>query len=101
MTGSCRGSGPLRLACKRGVEMLQFVIGGLQGELSFTSLLNPAENQFSKPCSRAPGRTTETEGLRGQRSRRRSVSQQGVLPPPLTPAPVNLASLEVHLSTTV
>jgi Di-haem oxidoreductase, putative peroxidase len=29
-----------------GVEMLQFIIGGLQGELGFTSLINPAEINF-------------------------------------------------------
>ena len=40
-----------------GVELLQFIVGGLQGELSFTSLFNGAEIVFP---TLFPGGTTET-----------------------------------------
>jgi hypothetical protein len=45
VTGFVGGMGRFGLRAN-GVEMLQFIIGGLQGELSFTSLINPAEINF-------------------------------------------------------
>lgn len=43
-----------------GAEILQFVIGGLQGELSFTSLLNVNEINFPLINVGRPGCTSET-----------------------------------------
>jgi Di-haem oxidoreductase, putative peroxidase len=45
VTGFVGGVGRFGLRAN-GVEILQFVAGGLQGELSFTSLLNPNEINF-------------------------------------------------------
>jgi hypothetical protein len=45
VTGFVGGVGRFGLRAN-GVEVLQFIIGGLQGELSFTSLINPAEINF-------------------------------------------------------
>jgi hypothetical protein len=77
---------------------MQFIVGGLQGELSFTSLLNPAE--ITLPTL-FPGRTTAaTEPLPCAVALSETGGQPpSVLPPPLTPGPVDLANLEVHLST--
>ena len=44
-TGTVGGVGRFGLK-ENGVEILQFTIGGLQGELSFTSLFNPREINF-------------------------------------------------------
>jgi hypothetical protein len=44
-TGFVGGVGRFGLRAN-GVEILQFAVGGLQGELSFTSLFNPAEINF-------------------------------------------------------
>ena len=44
-TGAVGGVGHFGLKAN-GVEILQFTIGGLQGELSFTSLFNPREINF-------------------------------------------------------
>jgi len=44
-TGFVGGVGRFGLRAN-GVEILQFAVGGLQGELSFTSLLNPREINF-------------------------------------------------------
>jgi hypothetical protein len=45
VTGSVGGVGRFGLRAN-GVEILQFIVGGLQGELSFTSLFNGAEIVF-------------------------------------------------------
>jgi hypothetical protein len=45
VTGFVGGVGRFGLRAN-GVEVLQFIIGGLQGELSLTSLINPAEINF-------------------------------------------------------
>ena len=45
LTGFVGGVGRFGLRAN-GVELLQFVVGGLQGELSFTSLINPDEINF-------------------------------------------------------
>jgi hypothetical protein len=55
VTGFVGGVGRFGLRAN-GVEIFQFVIGGLQGELSFTSLINPAEINFP---TLFPGGTTE------------------------------------------
>jgi len=45
VTGFVGGVGRFGLRAN-GVEILQFIIGGLQGELGFTSLINPTEINF-------------------------------------------------------
>jgi len=45
VTGFVGGVGRFGLRAN-GVEILQFIIGGLQGELSFTSLINGSESNF-------------------------------------------------------
>jgi hypothetical protein len=97
VTGFVGGVGRFGLRAN-GVEIMQFVVGGLQGELSFTSLLNPTEITFP---SLFPGRTTAaTEPLQCALALSETGGQPpSVLPPPLTPGPVDLAQLEVHLST--
>ena len=55
VTGFVGGVGRFGLRAN-GVELLQFIVGGLQGELSFTSLLNPAEINFP---TLFPGGTSE------------------------------------------
>src|SRR5260370_15211842 len=45
VTGFVGGVGRFGLRAN-GVEILQFIIGGLQGELGFTSLINPNEINF-------------------------------------------------------
>jgi hypothetical protein len=96
-TGSVGGVGRFGLRAN-GVEILQFIVGGLQGELSFTSLLNGAEIVFP---TLFPGGTTESiEPLECAMALSETVGQPAsVLAPPLTPLPVNLDTLEVHLST--
>jgi hypothetical protein len=85
VTGFVGGVGRFGLRAN-GVEILQFIVGGLQGELSFTSLLNPAEINFP---TLFPGGTTEaTEPAACAAARSETPGQ-----------PVNLATLEVHLST--
>jgi hypothetical protein len=56
VTGFVGGVGRFGLRAN-GVEILQFIVGGLQGELSFTSILNPAEINFP---TLFPGGNTET-----------------------------------------
>ncbi len=99
VTGFVGGVGRFGLRAN-GVEILQFIVGGLQGELSFASLLNGAEIVFP---TLFPGGTTETieplacaTGLSGTFGQPASV-----LPPPPFPPPgaVNLNTLEVRLST--
>jgi hypothetical protein len=50
VTGFVGGVGRFGLRAN-GVEFLEFIFGGLQGELSFTSLFNGAEIFFSHPVS--------------------------------------------------
>src|SRR5262249_40933139 len=98
VTGFVGGPGRLGLRAN-GVEILQFIVGGLQGELSFTSLLNGAEIVFP---TLFPGGTTETiERLACATGLSETFGQPAsVLPPQLTPpGAVNLDTLEVHLST--
>jgi CxxC motif-containing protein (DUF1111 family) len=45
LTGFVGGVGRFGLRAN-GVEVLQFVVGGMQGELSLTSLINPVESNF-------------------------------------------------------
>ena len=85
ITGFVGGVGRFGLRAN-GVELLQFVVGGLQGELSFTSLLNPAEINFP---TLFPGGTTEAMEPAACAAARSETPGQ----------PVNLATLEVHLST--
>ena len=85
VTGFVGGVGRFGLRAN-GVEILQFVIGGLQGELSFTSLINPAEINFP---TLFPGGTTEAMEPAACAAARSETPGQ----------PVNLATLEVHLST--
>src|SRR5262249_20687000 len=82
-----------------GVEILQFAVGGLQGELSFTSLFNGAEINF--PTLFPGGTTEDIEPSACAMSLSQTFGQPAsVLPPPPfpRPGPVNLATLEVHLS---
>jgi hypothetical protein len=97
VTGFVGGVGRFGLRAN-GVEILQFVVGGLQGELSFTSLFNGAEIDFP---TLFPGATKEaTEPSQCAIALSETFGQPAsVLPPPLTPEPVDLAKLEVHLST--
>jgi hypothetical protein len=85
ITGFVGGVGRFGLRAN-GVELLQFVVGGLQGELSFTSLLNPAEINFP---TLFPGGTTEAMEPEACAAARSETPGQ----------PVDLATLEVHLST--
>jgi CxxC motif-containing protein (DUF1111 family) len=57
VTGFVGGVGRFGLRAN-GVEILQFIIGGLQGELGLTSLINPAEINFPTLFP-ASGPTTE------------------------------------------
>jgi hypothetical protein len=99
VTGFVGGVGRFGLRAN-GVEILQFIVGGLQGELSFTSLFNGAEIVFP---TLFPGGTTETiEPLECVMALSETFGQPAsVLPPPPfpPPGPVNLNTLEVHLST--
>src|SRR5262249_3683885 len=99
VTGFVGGPGRFGLRAN-GVEILQFIVGGLQGELSFTSLLNGAEIVFP---TLFPGGTTETTEPLGcaMALSETSGQRESVFPPPPFPPPgaVNLSTLEVHLST--
>jgi len=99
VTGFVGGPGRFGLRAN-GVEILQFIVGGLQGELSFTSLFNGAEIVFP---TLFPGGTTETtEPLACAMALSETFGQPAsVLPPPPFPPPgaVNVSTLEVHLST--
>ena len=85
VTGFVGGVGRFGLRAN-GVEILQFIVGGLQGELSFTSLFNPGEINF--PTLFPGGTTTAPEPATCAAARSQTPGQ-----------PVNLATLEVHLST--
>jgi hypothetical protein len=99
VTGFVGGVGRFGLRAN-GVEILQFIVGGLQGELSFASLLNGAEIVFP---TLFPGGTTEIiEPLECAMALSQTFGQPAsVLPPPPfpPPGPVNLNTIEVHLST--
>ncbi len=79
-TGFVGGVGRFGLRAN-GVEILQFIVGGLQGELGFTSLFNPAEINFP---TLFPG--TEPAACAAARSE-------------IPGQPIDLTKLEVHLST--
>jgi len=95
-TGFVGGVGRFGLRAN-GVEILQFAIGGLQGELSFTSLFNGAEINFP---TLFPGGTMEDLEPAGCAAALSETLGQppSVLPPPITVAAVDLGKLEVHLS---
>ena len=63
-TGFVGGVGRFGLRAN-GVEILQFAVGGLQGELSFTSLFNPAEINFPTLFPGGNDNGVGTGGLRG------------------------------------
>src|SRR5215472_10693803 len=97
VTGFVGGVGRFGLRAN-GVEILQFIVGGLQGELSFTSLLNPAE--INLPTLFPGGVAEALEPLTCAIGLSETVGQPAAaLPPPLTVAAVDLTKLEVHLST--
>ena len=99
VTGFVGGPGRFGLRAN-GVEILQFIVGGLQGELSVTSLFNGAEIVFPTLFPRG---TTETiQPLACAMALSETFGQPAsVLPLPPFPPPgaVNLNTLEVHLST--
>ena len=66
VTGFVGGLGRFGLHAN-GVEILQFVTGGLQGELSFTSLINAAEIHFPTLFP-TTGPTTEPAACMNARS---------------------------------
>jgi hypothetical protein len=85
-TGFVGGVGRFGLRAN-GVEILQFAVGGLQGELSFTSLFNPREINF--PTLFPGGTITAPEPN----------DCFAVLSEPLDPTkPIDTTKLEVHLS---
>jgi hypothetical protein len=98
-TGFVGGVGRFGLRAN-GVEFLQFIIGGLQGELSFTSLMNGEEIVFP---TLFPGGTSETaEPAACYAALSETAGQPTNIPgqpPGFTAQPVNPATLEVHLST--
>jgi hypothetical protein len=98
-TGNVGGVGRFGLR-SNGVELLQFIAGGLQGELSFTSLLNGEEIDFP---TLFPGGTSETaEPAPCYAALSETAGQPTDIPgqpPGFTAQPVNLATLEAHLST--
>ena len=97
VTGFVGGIGRFGLRAN-GVEIMQFIVGGLQGELSFTSLFNGAEIDF--PTLFPGGTSKTTEPLECAIALSETFDQPAsVLPPPLVPLPVNLDTLEAHLST--
>jgi hypothetical protein len=83
-TGFVGGVGRFGLRAN-GVEILQFAVGGLQGELSFTSLFNPAEINF--PTLFPGGTITAPEPPACFAALSEKFGQ-----------PVDLHKLEVHLS---
>jgi len=97
-TGFVGGVGRFGLRAN-GVEILQFAVGGLQGELSFTSLFNGAEINFP---TLFPGGTMEAfESLACAAALSQTFGQPASVLPPRPfppPGPVNLNTLEVHLS---
>jgi hypothetical protein len=93
-TGFVGGIGRFGLRAN-GVEMLQFIVGGEQGELSFTSLFNPAEINFP---TLFPGGTAEApEPAECYAALSQTLGQPYL--PPGTSQQVKLNALEVHPST--
>ena len=72
VTGFVGGVGRFGLRAN-GVEILQFAVGGLQGELSFTSLFNPAEINFP---TLFPGGMNTTRRPRNHRTASAALSEQ-------------------------
>jgi hypothetical protein len=89
-TGFVGGVGRFGLRAN-GVEIMQFAVGGLQGELSFTSLFNGGEIVFPTLFPDGTSETPEPAACYAALS-------QTFGQPYVTPQPINLASLEVHLS---
>jgi hypothetical protein len=85
-TGFVGGVGRFGLRAN-GVEILQFAVGGLQGELSFTSLLNPREINFPTLFPGGTVAAPEPDACLA------AVSQPLDLTQPIDPT-----KLEVHLS---
>jgi hypothetical protein len=97
ITGFVGGVGRFGLRAN-GVEILQFVDGGLQGELSFAYFLFP--NEITFPTLFPGGVMEATEPLECAMALSETFGQPAsVLPPPLTPMPVDISKFEVHLST--
>ncbi len=97
ITGFVGGVGRFGLRAN-GVEILQFVDGGLQGELSFAYFLFP--NEITFPTLFPGGVMEATEPLECAIALSETFGQPAsVLPPPLTPMPVDISKFEVHLST--
>jgi hypothetical protein len=97
ITGFVGGVGRFGLRAN-GVEILQFVDGGLQGELSFTYNLFP--NEITFPTLFPGGVMEAPEPLECAMALSETFGQPAsVLPPPLTPMPVDVSKFEVHLST--
>lgn len=95
-TGFVGGVGRFGLRAN-GAEILQFAVGGLQGELSFTSLFNGAEIVF--PTLFPGGTTKAIEPLQCAVALSQTFGQPAsVLAAPLTPQAVNLNTIEAHLS---
>jgi hypothetical protein len=101
-TGAVGGVGRFGLRAN-GVEIMQFAVGGLQGELSFTSLFNGAEINF--PTLFPGGTSTAIEPATCAAALSETFGQgpvvgqpSPVLPPSVTVAAVNLGKLELHLS---
>jgi hypothetical protein len=93
-TGFVGGVGRFGLRAN-GVEILQFAIGGLQGELSFTSLFNGAEIVFP---TLFPGGTTRAREPNLCAFALSQTFGQPAIVIPQNVAAVDLAKLEVHLS---
>ena len=87
VTGNVGGVGRFGLRAN-GAEILQFVVGGLQGELSFTSLFNPAEINFP---TLFPGGINTTPPTQEPQACFDALSEK-------FGQPVDLNTLEVHLS---
>jgi hypothetical protein len=101
VTGVVGGVGRFGLRAN-GVEIMQFAVGGLQGELSFTSLFNAVEINFPTLFPGGINTTPPTlEPLACASALSETFGQPAnVLPPSLRPpasAP-DLNKLEVHLS---
>jgi Di-haem oxidoreductase, putative peroxidase len=97
ITGFVGGVGRFGLRAN-GVEILQFVDGGLQGELSFAYSLFP--NEITFPTLFPGGAMEATEPLECAMALSETFGQPAsVLPPPLIPMPVDISKFEVHLST--
>jgi hypothetical protein len=95
VTGFVGGLGRFGLRAN-GTEILQFIIGGLQGELSLTSLINPSEIPFPTLFP-----STKPLVLRVAFGAGSTASTPTITPTPEPAACINAVSTspEVHLST--